>query len=240
MNELLSVCIEHVDSDGERFVRCVAMPGRVPGLRLDARGRDLWRSEAGAVCELWRSADGRLVLWRLEGSQPVVVSRAGRSLAVPAAKPVMLLDKDELAIGGRKLRLHLHGTTHVEAAPQPLAVERRRPVFRTAASAVVIGATLVAGAASAQPEPGPIEVREHPPEPYDPDPPPGEDASITEADAGVLEQQDAADAAPESAAPIEVRDNPPEPPPPPPPAGCCARQPGSEVAWRWNRRGNQP
>lgn len=233
MGEYLALCIEDLDADNpnERYVQCVAVPGRAPGLRLDPRGQPLWRVEQGAVCELWRSADGRLVLWKLEGTEPIVVTRARRSVEVPVGKPVMLLDKDGIDIGGRHLRVHLHGTTVQEHAPRPLVTGRPRPVFRTAASAVVLGATLVATTAGSAQEAPPIEVREHPPAPLPPPPPPDAGPEPDAAGSGSIMVEDDRASGEESVAgtePIEVRDTPPAPPPPPPPAGgCCSRQPGT-------------
>ena len=231
MGEFLALCIEDLDADNssERYVQCVAAPGRAPGLRLDPRGQPLWRVEQGAVCELWRSADGRLVLWRLEGPEAIVVTRARRSLEVPAGKPVMLLDKDEIELGGRHLRVHVHGTTAQEHAPRPLVTNRSRPVFRTAASAVVLGATLVATTAGSAQEAPPIEVREHPPAPLPPPPPPDAGSEPDAAGTGsVMVEDDRLPGEGSSNEPVEVRDTPPAPPPPPPPAGgCCSRQPGT-------------
>lgn len=258
MSQSLSICIEHLDAvdPNERYLRCVAMPGRGPGLRLGAGGEVLWRSDEGASCELWTSADGRLALYRLEHGSRVVVSRAGRSIEAPAGKPVMLLHGDELEVGGRRLRVHVHGRAPQAEPPEPVVVERNRRAFRAAATAVIVGATLVSGMAAAQSS-GPIEVRERPPAP--PPPPPRPDAAPDVDDTEVTDPADprfalppddesdpeggdeavdeVADAGVEPP-PIEVRENPPAPPPPPPPAaGCCARQPGSEVAWRpWRKK----
>jgi len=246
MSKLLSVCIEDVDAvePNDRYVRCVAVPGRQPGLRVDGGGRLLWQTDDGVACELWVSADDRLVLWRREGAGEVVVTRAGRSLSVPSGKPVMLVHGDEFEVGGRRLKVHLHGRAHQESPPEPILTNRNRRGFRTAATAVILGATLVAGAAAAA-EQGPVEVRDHPPEP--PLPPPLPDAGEAEAEvpdesvepdvgeSGFAQPPDEGsdDQADASPLPIEVRDNPPEPPPPPPPAGgCCSKQPGMASGWR--------
>ena len=250
MNEPLSICIEDVDTDdpNERYLRCVAVLGREPGLRISDGGEVLWQRDEGAACELWTSADGRLALYRLEQGGRVVVSRAGRSLEAPASKPVMLLHGDELEVGGRRLRVHVHGRTAQALAPEPVVMERNRRAYRAAATAVIVGATLVSGMAAAQQGSQPLEVREHPPAPPRPDPVPDPnphpdiiDASDerfatppdggTEPDEEVLVVEDAG----AEPVPIEVREHPPAPPPPPP-AGCCARQPGSDVAWRpWGK-----
>jgi hypothetical protein len=55
------------------------------------------------------SADERLILFRRVGGGPVRVRREHRSLDVPEAKPVVLLDQDRIDVGGRSLRVHVHG-----------------------------------------------------------------------------------------------------------------------------------
>lgn len=125
MPKPIAVCIENLtgSSPAQRYLRCVALGGRQPGLRLDRKGQVHWQGETGAACELWVSADERLVLYRQAGMAPVTVSRAGRSLEVPCEKPVMLADQDELAIGRRRFRLHLHGLAGAISAPAYLPVE---------------------------------------------------------------------------------------------------------------------
>ena len=153
----LAICIEDVDASKKttRYTQCVALPGRQPGLRLDENGRARWFNEQAVACELWVSADNRLILYRPEGVPPVQVRRAGRSLDAPCEKPVILLDKDEVTVGARRLRVHIHGEAAAVTAPTPLVV-KPRPLDRlaqTAAAAAVIG-TLATGC---------IEVRETPP-----------------------------------------------------------------------------
>jgi hypothetical protein len=226
MAKLLAVCVENLatsDPD-ERYVRCVALPGRQPGLRIGCGGEVLWRSD-DAVCELWVSSDERLVLWRIADTEPVVVRRARRSLQVPPQKPVMLLDQDEVEIGGRSLRIHVHGPVSEEAPPQPLVLRPNRIGFRAAATATVLGATLVAGAAgAAQQSNEPVEVREHPPAP--PLPPDEPDVSeVDSQDAGLDQANDASYEREPTVVPLYGV-------PPPPSSGCCAKQPGGDVAWR--------
>ena len=157
MPKPLAICIEDLNapSKASKYLQCVALPGRQPGLRLDEAGHALWFSEKAVACELWVSADDRLILYRPDGALPVQVRRAGRSLDVPFNKPVILLDKDEVDIGARHLRIHIHGEAAAVAAPTPLVV-KPSPFDRlaqTAAAAAVIG-TLTTGC---------IEVRETPP-----------------------------------------------------------------------------
>ncbi len=157
MSEPLAICIEDLDAKTRdaRYLRCVALPGRQPGLRLDAAGVVLWKSDAAIACELWISADDRMILYRPEGAAPVTLSRSGRSLDVPYAKPVVLLDKDQIAVGGRRLCVHVHGAAHAVTAPAPLPT--RPPAMgrlaQAAAAAAVIGAAAT----------GCIEIRESPP-----------------------------------------------------------------------------
>ena len=153
----LAICIEDLNapSKASKYLQCVALPGRQPGLRLDETGHALWFSEKAVACELWVSADNRLILYRPDDAPPLRVRRAGRSLDVPFSKPVILIDKDEVDVGTRHLRIHIHGEAATVAAPTPLVI-KRGPFDRlaqTAAAAAVIS-TLATGC---------IEVRETPP-----------------------------------------------------------------------------
>ncbi|MBN2393742.1 MAG: hypothetical protein JXR84_23620 [Anaerolineae bacterium] len=153
----LAICVEDLDASKKtsRYTQCVALPGRQPGLRLDGDGRARWFSEKAVACELWVSADNRLILYRPDGAPPVQVRRAGRSLDAPCEKPVILLDKDEVNVGACHLRIHIHGEAAAIAAPAPLVVKRGpfERLAQTATAAAVIG-TLATGC---------IEVRETPP-----------------------------------------------------------------------------
>lgn len=176
-----------------RYLRCVALTGRQPGLRLDAQGSAHWRSPGEpAACELWVSADQRLILFRPEEDGPVVrVSRGGRGLEVPVGKPVVLIDQDGVEVGGRRLRIHVHGVAPAVSAPDYLVPERRGPhrLMRAAAAALALGAAVGAGGCKrvevrdtppsvapvpevapdarppdSKPKPPPVEVRDRPPE----------------------------------------------------------------------------
>jgi len=155
MPQPIAICLEDLGAQGERYLRCVALPGRQPGLRLDAQGVVLWK-EPGEGCELWVSADQQLILFRPEGGAEVTVARGGRSLAVPAGKPVVLLGGDELALGGRRLRVHLHGPAPAVHPPSPLEPE---PARRVGAKAVAAALALTAalGASDCR---KPVEVRD--------------------------------------------------------------------------------
>lgn len=166
MPKPMAICIEDLNSQSKtRYLRCVALPGRQPGLRLDKAGRVLWQSDDGVSCELWVSADERLILYRPEARVPipVILHRAGRSLDVPYGKPVVVIDKDQIDVGSRHLRIHVHGRAPSVAAPSPLP-SRPRPLDRlaqAAATAAVIGAVAATGGCTD------IDVRENPPEPIE-------------------------------------------------------------------------
>jgi len=186
----------------------VAVPGRQPGLRLDTGGEALWKSDEDVACELWVSADDRLILYRPQGEAAVTVSRAGRSLDVPYGKPVVLIDQDQIDIGARNLRVHVHGEAPAITAPSVLAPQQGTlaGLARAAAVAATIGAAAVAGGcgkddARAKP---PIDVRENPPSMERKVIPPKDKPN---------EKQEEPDRAVAPDAPkgdeIEVRDNPP-------------------------------
>ncbi|MDY0002063.1 MAG: hypothetical protein RBU30_12260 [Polyangia bacterium] len=218
-----AICLEDLDalSDAERFLCCVALPGRQPGLGLDARGEVRWETGRPLACELWVTADSKLALFRTRGSGEVLVSRAGRRLAAPCEQPVILLDQDLLEVGGRRLRLHLHGECEAGAAPRFFGAEDGGlgGLVRAAAAALAIGTASLVGAAGCQgnagaKEPGKdrIEVRTKPPDigpPVRPRPKP---------DAGAM-QPDMRDA------PIEVRLQPPQVPARPSPRDAGVPKP---------------
>ncbi len=209
MPKPMAICIEDVDAKSEetRFLRCVAVCGREPGLRVDATGKVLWRSDDKAACELWVSADERLILYRPEGAPPVRVSRAGRGLDVPFGKPVVVIDQDEVDVGAKRLRLHVHGEARTVAAPSFFAPEQGRSsgLIKAAAAAVALG-SIVAGGCK-------VEVREHPPAP--PLPPKEQPPTTTTVTQPPQTNKiQVRETPPEVVAPsppkIEVRENPPD------------------------------
>ena len=216
-----AICIEdlHATDESSRYLRCVALAGRQPGLRLDQHGQVLWKGDEQRACELWVSADERLILYRPAGSVPVTVCRAGRSLQAPEARPVVLLDGDTLELGGRNLRVHIHGEAPGIHPPSPLELQIPTPppaagalggIARTAAAAMALGVLAGTPGCKTKNAPDPkIEVRERPPsvEPAPPPPRPDMGVDIT------INKPDKA-----AAKPIEVRVKPPEPPAAPPPA----------------------
>jgi hypothetical protein len=146
----LAICIEDLDavSEASRYLRCVALPGRQPGLRLDETGAVLWQPGDLLSCELWVSADDRLILYRQEGMAPTTLRRGERSLDVPCGKPVVVIDKDQIDIGSRRLRVHVHGEAAAVAAPSLLLP--RSPLAghlaQTVATAALLGAVATTGA----------------------------------------------------------------------------------------------
>ena len=120
----------------------------------------LWESDEAIACGLWVSADHRLILYRPEGAVVVTLRRAGRSLDVPCSKPVVIIHQDEIDVGARRLRVHVHGDAPEIAAPSVVVPERgilRRLVRAAAAAAAIVSAVPVGGCTDA------IEVRDHPP-----------------------------------------------------------------------------
>ncbi|MBW2529564.1 MAG: hypothetical protein JRI23_35630 [Deltaproteobacteria bacterium] len=140
MPDPISLCIENTENDDEetRFIRCVALEGGRAGLAVDPRGRPMWIETDGCACELWVSSDEQLILLRPAGAPPSRVHRAGRSLDVPADKPVVMLDQDEIEVSGVMLRLHVHGFTTEIHAPEPFIPPRA--AVAAVAAAMVLGA----------------------------------------------------------------------------------------------------
>ncbi len=141
MPEPLAICLEDLDATDPdlRYLRCVALVGRRPGLRVDRRGDVTWCTGDEVGCELWVSADDRLMLFRPAGAVGVLLRRAGRSLDVPEERPVVALHQDSVEVGGRRLRLHVHGRAPSVQAPSPL--RRRRAATAGLAAAMALAVT---------------------------------------------------------------------------------------------------
>ena len=159
----IALCLEDLDAE-PRYLRCVALAGRLPGLVLDELGEVRWQEDGPAACELWVSADEQLILFRPEESRVAVqLFRGGRSLLVPRGKPVVVLDQDRIELSGRRLQLHIHGEAPAVHAPAPLQPEpqerRGASLVRAAATVLAIGAAVGGGACKDKP----IEVRSNPP-----------------------------------------------------------------------------
>ncbi len=163
----IALCIEDLEAPrpSERYLRCVAIAGAEPGLGLAPDGTIRWKQETPLACELWVSLDDRLILLRPAGAIEIRVSRAGRSLLAPEGKPVVLRNQDQLELGGRSFRVHVHGrapTVHppawLEPAPAPRPEVHARAA-RTAAAALALGAALSMTACGDEE----LEVRHEPP-----------------------------------------------------------------------------
>lgn len=225
MPKPIAICIEDLEagSDSTRYLQCVALVGDHSGLRIDHQGEIRWQPEhEERLVELCVSYDERLLLYRQPDAASVLLLREGRSLEVPAEKPVVLLDGDQLNVGGRSLRIHVHGEAPEVAPPSWFEVEVEEPsrssssLLRATATALALGIAVGAGGCTKK-----IEVRDDPPKvappPTKPDtrPPSKPDAKPPpRADAGPS-KPDAAKKAP----PIQVRPRPPRVAPPrkPPP-----------------------
>jgi hypothetical protein len=225
----LAICLEDLapSSRSERYLRCVALAGRQPGLRLAPDGTVAWRGDGDVGGELWVSLDDRLILLRPAGAPSVVVRRAGRSLDVPFDKPVVVIDQDVVEIGPKRMRLHVHGEAAEVTAPSYLP-ERTAPSAARLAAVVAMGAAVAGckgtGSRDQAPSGTPpidtaIEVREHPPE----EAPRPKTTTTTEP---ATTAPPPTTAAPTQTKPIEVRDTPPAAPiPKKPPTGSTGPSP---------------
>jgi hypothetical protein len=169
----LEICLEDLDHEpeDESFVRCVALPASETALALDATGAVQWMPERTDVHALGVSADGRLILLGSAAAGEIAVTRGPRSLAAPEGQPVVLLDQDLLQVGGRRLRVHVHG--EIEAVRPPERLRGMARLARAAATAVALGGALAAGSAAVAQAPetratAAIEVRAQPPKPAPP------------------------------------------------------------------------
>ncbi len=196
MPEPLAICLEDLDpaSPDDRYLRCTALVGRGPGLRIDGAGAVTWEEDVGAACELWVSLDDRLILLRPAGAEAVRVVRAGRSLEVPQDKPVVLVDQDGVEVAGKRLRVHVHGVAPQVAPPTPLRTQARNAAAGVAA-AVALSAALTGCC-------GPVEVREVPPSIAIPEEPADDDSAETT-------PEEPPEAVTPEVPPIEVREEPP-------------------------------
>jgi hypothetical protein len=219
MPEPQALCIEDLTAapGRPRFISCTALVGPDPGLLLTEKGEVLWQGAgagAGAI-ELWVSQDDRLILYLRAGGPSVSVHRTGRAYEVPEEKPVVLLDGDELEVGARRLRLHLHGATDEVAPPEPLPERARPGLARVAAAALALGTVVGGPAAEASPEDAvPLEVRSAPPKMARPKddagvakPPPKKPAPKKPAP----KKPDQKEEGSSTITPLEVRNQPPAP-----------------------------
>ena len=207
----IALCLQRLDRTGSSWMRCVALPGGRPGLSIAPDATVEWLCESTHTrVQLWVTADGRLALSREADAPALVLRRARRTLEVPPAKPVIVLDGDRLETPGWNYRVSVHGPTDSVAAPASLHQRPARNLLRTTAAALAVAA--LGGQASAtEPEPGDSALPDAPAESAD----------------GGLGDGDGAD----NAAPIEIRETPPAPPPPLH-GGCCGTKPGYDTAFK--------
>lgn len=220
-----AICIEDLRavSPAERYLRCVALPGRQPGLGLANTGAVVWKDDERLACELWVSADERLIAYRRDGAPALTVHRAGRSLSAPPGKPVVLLDGDELRVGNRHVRIHVHGIASSVHAPSPLPVRSSAAARMTAVAAAAVALSAATGCnkpRTASPPDAGIEVRETPPAAMPmpmpeagPEAAPDATADAAAPDAGKTGQptQSHKVKTKSKPPPIEVRNTPPDP-----------------------------
>lgn len=105
-------------------VHAVAIPGGRLGLAIGPDGSVLWQTRDPGVFRIWVGVDGRLILLRPPVAPPVKLVRGRRWLEVPAKKPVVLLDGDQLDTGGARVRLRVVGVAGEVKPPwteEPLA-----------------------------------------------------------------------------------------------------------------------
>jgi hypothetical protein len=133
----IELCLERVGSaSDERYVRCTAQVGRELGLALGVDGRILWCEQSGVGCEIWVSADQRLMAYALAGQAPTTLYRGGRVLDLPSQHPVVLRHHDELELAGTRFRVHVHGVTDHVHAPAIVHTLARAAAAATLALAV--------------------------------------------------------------------------------------------------------
>ena len=95
----IELCLERVrPASTDRYVRCTAQVGRELGLALGVDGRILWCEQSGVGCEIWVSADQRLMAFCPAAMPPTTLYRAGRVLVLPSERPVVLRHHDELEL----------------------------------------------------------------------------------------------------------------------------------------------
>jgi len=135
----IELCLERIGSaSAARYVRCTAQVGRELGLALGIDGRILWCEQSGVGCEIWVSADARLMAYCPAGTPPTTLYRAGRVLQLPRERPVVLRHHDELELAATRFRVHVHGVAAHVHAPE---------IVRTLARAAAALALAVGGSA---------------------------------------------------------------------------------------------
>jgi hypothetical protein len=185
-------------------------------------GEVLWRTEAQRYCEIWVSADEKLICFRPIGAPAGArIHRAGREVTLEENKPVVVIDGDYLLLPSMCYRLHVHGPAQTVTAPGYLDFEEpaSSTLARFAAAGIVVLGTLSAAGCAKPPaekkaDAPPVEVRDTP---------------------GMIDPSSARPLPPSEETmppPVEVRDEPPKvapsmdpPPEPPPPPPVMDEQP---------------
>jgi hypothetical protein len=227
----LAICLEDLDfrDPDRRYLRCVALVGRQPGLRVDRHGAVSWERDEDTACELWVSADDRLILFRPAGAVEVTIRRAGRTLDVPQERPVVTLDQDCFEVGDRRFRVHVHGVAPAVSAPSMLVQRKAGAGAAAGLAAAMALSTAVTGCCDgaidvldSPPEVAPIDTPIEPatPEPVTPSAPPPPIDVLIEPPAVAIEMPTPEPVTPEPitptpevstpAPPIEVRMEPPD------------------------------
>ena len=69
----LAICLEDIDAKdlSTRYLTCVALVGKGPGLTVDASGEVSWMGQDSKHVGLWVSGDARLIAHRPSGSPPL-------------------------------------------------------------------------------------------------------------------------------------------------------------------------
>jgi hypothetical protein len=118
----LAICLE--DTATGQFVQCVALGGGEPGLSVDPQGEIQWL-ERPAGCQLAVAEDGRLQVTRTDEQTSARLERGGRTLELALDTPTPVVNRDELVVGRRRLRVHLHG--EAPAVSPPTILEQTPP-----------------------------------------------------------------------------------------------------------------
>jgi len=231
MSRIIALCIEdcHPASESLRYLRCCALTGLQPGLALSAGGVVAWKGEDPASLRLVVSSDEKLVCYQEPGtagappsggaSLVMQVHRGGRFVDVEEGRPIVLLDGDEITLGDRRLKLHVHGFVADSHDPEFYVAPETSSHAGLARAAGVAGVAMaglmaMSGCDKAPPdkpvEP-PIDVRDRPPVPA---PPPMEPEMKPEPPMPPIDVRDQPPIAPPPLKEIQIPDMPSPPPPP--------------------------
>ncbi len=143
MPKPIALCIELVDApEKERYYKCTARSGREKGLSIRLDGTIGWCEDGPTACDIWVSADQRLIAKRPIDSGDVHVTRAHRKILLKEDFMATVLNRDELIIDGRRYRIHVHGVTEEVHSPRLVRVIR---AARAAGLAAALTASTLVG-----------------------------------------------------------------------------------------------